>query len=116
MPFGNYFPGSATAPITISAKCTTADSWVDRLAFVPLSWGFAAYHDTADDTDDVGAVRFEWEHTYADDIVDYANVQGGGLKALGGQLILVSDAAAPAAAVHTCSVTYLYRPRRNWLG
>lgn len=108
--------GSGTAPLSIYAACTVANSYIDRLVFLPLSWGFGAYHDADTDTAAAGKVHFEWEHTYVDDVVDYANVQGGGLKALGGQLIVVAEAAAPAAALYTANLTWSYRPRRNWLG
>ena len=108
--------GAATVTLSITGDASTANGYCQRLCFLPLRWGFLSYHDAATPADEIAALRAEWEDIYSDDVVDYEHVLGGGLKALGGQLIVLTEEAAGTAAHHHADVAVAYSPRRNWLG
>lgn len=108
--------GAATASLEVTGSSATAPSYCHRLCFLPLNWGYVAYHDTADPLDSIISLRAEWEDIYVDDVVDFENVIGGGLKCLGGQLIVLVEEAEGTSAHRHCDVNATYRPRRNWLG
>lgn len=108
--------GAATCLLTINGSAAAQACYVHRLAFLPLRWGFVSYHDAATDTADITTLRAEWEDIFVDDVVDFANILGGGLKCLGGQLIVLTEEAAGTALHHHADVSVSYKPRRNWLG
>lgn len=108
--------GAGTTTLTITADATTQAAYCHRLAFLPLRWGFCRYHDEDSSSADITTLRVEWEDIYVDDVVDYENILGGGLKCLGGQLIVLTEEAAGTAPQHSVDVDVTYGPRRNWLG
>ncbi len=105
--------GSGAATLTVTAEATTDTVYVSRLAFLPLRWGFVSYHDADGPTDAIASLRAEYEDVYVDDVVEYDNVLGGGLRASGGQLIVIAEDAA-GTDDYAASVSVVYRPRRNW--
>lgn len=108
--------GAATAPLTVNGASVTGAAYCHRLAFLPLRWGFLSYHDAGGSASTISSLRGEWEDVYLDDVVNYEHVLGGGLRTLGGGLIVVSEDAAGTTVGHTIDVDASFRPRRNWLG
>jgi len=108
--------GAGTTTLSLTADATTQAAYCHRLAFLPLRWGFCRYHDEDSSSADISALRVEWEDIYVDDVVDYENILGGGLKCLGGQLIVLTEEAAGTALHQHADVDVTYNPRRNWLG
>jgi hypothetical protein len=108
--------GAGATTLSISADATTQAAYCHRLAFLPLRWGFCRYHDEDNPAADITTLRAEWEDIFVDDVVDYACILGGGLKCLGGQLIVLTEEAAGTAVQHVADIQVTYNPRRNWLG
>ena len=107
--------GAGTTTLSLTGNATTQAAYCHRLAFLPLRWGFCRYHDEDTPAADITTLRVEWEDVYVDDVVDYENILGGGLKCLGGQLIVLTEEAAGTAPQHAADVEVTYNPRRNWL-
>lgn len=96
----------------------TFERYVDGYggAFLPLRWGWASYHDVDAPTDEINSLRVEWEDVYVDDVVEFDNVLGGGLRASGGNLIVVAEDKTGDTLGLSVDISAVYRPRRNWLG
>jgi hypothetical protein len=122
LPIGElYLPtkrvrGAATSTLTLTGSAATQAAYCHRLAFLPLRWGWVSYHDTDGPTDEISALRVEWEDVYVDDVVELDNVLGGGLRATGGQLIVIAEDNDGDTVGLSVDLSAVYRPRRNWLG
>jgi hypothetical protein len=108
--------GAATCTLALTGSAVGGAGYCHRLAFLPLRWGFLSYHNAGTPAADITTLRAEWEDVYVDDVVDFENILGGGLKCLGGQLIVLTEEAAGTALHHHADVSVAYEPRRNWLG
>lgn len=108
--------GAGVTTLSFTADATTEAAYCQRLVFLPLRWGFCRYHDEGTPSADIASLRVEWEDIFVEDAVDYEHILGGGLKCLGGQLIVLTEEAAGTAPHHHANVDVTYNPRRNWLG
>lgn len=108
--------GTATNLLTLTGSAVTQAAYCHRLAFLPLRWGWVSYHDVDGPTDEISALRVEWEDVYVDDVVEFDNVLGGGLRATGGQLIVIAEDNDGDTLGLSVDLSAVYRPRRNWLG
>lgn len=87
------------------------DGWIDRLAFVPVSWGFFAYHPTSAAAY-ANSIRAGWDAPYIDDRVNWESVEGGSLKAREGVLMVVAESPyGTDERVKTMQLDVLYRGR-----
>lgn len=106
--------GAAQALLDVQGRAVTGACYVQRLAFLPLRWGFLSFHPEVGGVT-AASLRAEWEDVYVDDVVDFESIMGGGLRATGGYLLVLAEEAAGDLAYYHADVTVQYRPRRNWM-